>query len=277
MMRQPHSESAEFAGESSWPSILIYDDHAGRDAALHRWICSALRRGYKVVYQLTGGQGSPAAVAASLRRHGGVVGAALRTGQLELVDADRVQTSTVAPDELWQVYEPLVRRSPPDRWTGSALLVDADHLSPETADRVALQLLADRTGVHVHTRCEPLAAGPLIEHMFARGNGEVEDGLWWAARWSNRLQVGGEIDAGNLSRFSSVLHSAVHGGTDVIDLTDLAFCSAHGARAVVEAGDDALRHGRTLTLDNLRPEIVRLLDLIGVADHAGIRTSHQRN
>ncbi|MDN5914519.1 MAG: STAS domain-containing protein [Pseudonocardia sp.] len=274
-MRQLPSEAGTGPQASSWHSILIYDDIAGRDAALQRWIGAALRHGYKVVYQLTREQGSPATVAETLHRHGGALGEALGSGQLELVPADRVRTITDGPGELWEIYEPLVHRTPSDRWTGSALLIDADHLSTEMSDRAALHQLADRIGVHVHTRCETVAAGPLLEHTFARGDGELEDGLWWAARWSNRLQVGGEIAADNLSRFTSVLRSAVHGGADVIDLTGLSFCSAAGIRAVVDAGDDAARHGRTLTLDNPRPEIVMLLDLVGVAEHAGLRTTHQ--
>jgi anti-sigma B factor antagonist len=90
----------------------------------------------------------------------------------------------------------------------------------------------------------------------------------------SRLRLVGELDLGGVDvLLSAVEQAAASGGDLVLDLRDLTFLDSSGIGAFVriarERGD-----GRTLVLDAPRPEVRRVLDLVGLsaAPNLEIRT-----
>ena len=66
---------------------------------------------------------------------------------------------------------------------------------------------------------------------------DVDDDSWGATIVGDRLRVRGEIDAGNVDRFSQVLRSAVAAGVSKVDLSELDFLAVAGARALLVAAE----------------------------------------
>jgi anti-anti-sigma factor len=71
----------------------------------------------------------------------------------------------------------------------------------------------------------------------------------------------GDIDLGNVDRFSDVLRQAAGDGQPVVvDMVDVTYCDSAGVRALFQAGAGA---GLTLRIDRAGP-LKKLLDISGL-------------
>jgi anti-sigma B factor antagonist len=80
-----------------------------------------------------------------------------------------------------------------------------------------------------------------------------------------RLRLLGELDlAGVEVLMSAVEQAAARGGDLVLDLRELTFLDSSGISAFVRIARERA-DGRTLVLEAPRPEVRRLLDLVGLS------------
>lgn len=80
------------------------------------------------------------------------------------------------------------------------------------------------------------------------------------------VSVRGELDLATAERFWEFLYAVIdtHGPDVVVDLSDLAFCDAHGLSAFVRAANRAEAAGGRLTLVAPRPLVARVLRITGL-------------
>jgi anti-anti-sigma factor len=104
---------------------------------------------------------------------------------------------------------------------------------------------------------------------------DVHDDGWAATVVGDQLRVRGEIDAGNVDRFSQVLRSAVASGVSKVDLSEVDFLAVAGARALLVAAE--LLHDRGEQMIVINPHVgrARVLTLSLAATHPGIRLLHR--
>ena len=76
-----------------------------------------------------------------------------------------------------------------------------------------------------------------------------------------RLRVAGEVDVRTVADLRQALIAAIDGGSGdlLLDCTDLHLVDATGLGALLSAHRRAQRAGRRLVLDNVQPDLSRLL------------------
>jgi len=83
-----------------------------------------------------------------------------------------------------------------------------------------------------------------------------------------RLEVGGEIDAGNVHTLRDHLGLVVDAGTgDLdVDMANVTFCDSSGLAALVAAHRQLALHGRSMRVVNPSSQVKRLLRLSGLGE-----------
>jgi anti-anti-sigma factor len=104
---------------------------------------------------------------------------------------------------------------------------------------------------------------------------DVDDETWAATVVGDRLRVRGEIDAGNVDRFTRVLRSAVTAGVSTVDLSEVGFFAVAGVRALLVAAELLHEKGQPLTVIDPHVGRGRVLLLSVAADHPGIQLIHK--
>lgn len=79
-----------------------------------------------------------------------------------------------------------------------------------------------------------------------------------------RLQLRGELDVANYAVLEDALREAERAPQPsvVVDLADLTFCDSGGVILLLQADRRAVATGRSFTLVNPAPSVMRLLELI---------------
>ncbi|WP_242894513.1 STAS domain-containing protein [Actinomadura litoris] len=80
------------------------------------------------------------------------------------------------------------------------------------------------------------------------------------------VAVAGELDIATGVTFRVALARLIRskGPHVVVDASALTFCDARGVAAIVAAGDLAERHGGSLALTRVRPQVAKVLRITGV-------------
>lgn len=256
-----------FVAESPEPdrhALLTYRSQVSQRERTLAWIKDSLARGDKVVYRAV----PPAGLADEL---GAVGRTASKTGQLEIVDAQRSFLETDGGHRsLRELHENLVRAAFDDGYRAVALAADAGALrvmAPEPAERLAhehdLERLASLAGVRILCCHDLRAEQPDVLEALAGLHFRWTDDVLWSARLSGgRLLVRGEIDADNAGRFGATLRGAVAHGVRTVDLGGVTVFSASALRvfddtvALIQNLDERLR------LVNLRPTVHQVISTL---------------
>jgi anti-sigma B factor antagonist len=83
-----------------------------------------------------------------------------------------------------------------------------------------------------------------------------------------RLEVGGELDAGNVHTLQDHLGLVIAAGTGGVDvdMAGVTFCDSSGLAALVAAQRQLRDAGRVLCVVNASPQVERLLAISGLHD-----------
>lgn len=258
--------------------LMIYRSEQQQRSQAARWIAEALSQGDKVFYKhnFTDTSSDPAA---QWLAEAGIDPAVLESGQLELVDAERLHADTggwhraLRDDHVERVQRAYREGYPQVAFTGDGAALHT--IAPRAAELVAHERDLDRLThdfrvralCRYHSEREDLG---LLTQMLDLHHRSVEDGLWGALRNAGRLIVSGEIDINNADRFATVLHSAVADGARKVDLAAVTLLSAAGVAILTEVADVLHEAGERLAVVGASPTTVRVLSLLGVVDHPGL-------
>ena len=91
-----------------------------------------------------------------------------------------------------------------------------------------------------------------------------------------RLEIGGELDLGNVHTLRDHLDLVVDAGTGNvdIDMTHVSFCDSTGLTALVNAHRQLHERGRALRIVEASPQVERLLAISGLDDMLRAQPDH---
>lgn len=87
------------------------------------------------------------------------------------------------------------------------------------------------------------------------------------------LAVAGEIDAHTAPALAAALVAAVDTDPLVVDLSEVEFLDSSGLRVLIEAHQQRVADGRTLTLARPSKAVSRLFEVAGVAEYLRVGDS----
>src|SRR6185312_5874347 len=82
------------------------------------------------------------------------------------------------------------------------------------------------------------------------------------------VYLSGELDMAIADSFCQGLLSSLNGQRPVLDLSELTFLDSSGIRAILQV---ARMSGQAVVLRNIRPNILRVLEVTGVNESLGVR------
>ena len=82
------------------------------------------------------------------------------------------------------------------------------------------------------------------------------------------VHLSGELDMAIADSFCQGLLSSLNGQRPVLDLSELTFLDSSGIRAILQV---ARMSGQAVVLRNIRPNILRVLEVTGVNESLGVR------
>jgi anti-anti-sigma factor len=270
------------AGRYGLHTMLVHSSSGQHRAHLGAWVAEAIGRGDKVLYTHAPSEDAASAVGRCLSE-AGLDSGPLASGQLELIDAERMRALSGGEHEtLLELHVDLVAKARRDGYAGVAMTADGPALRVLTRDEAELlaherdlDRLTSRFPVRALCRYHVREKNELLTDVLGVHFRSVEDVIWSADACRDRLWVHGELDAGNVDRFAEVLRAALRHGVATVDLSGLSFLSAAGARVVMAGADLANDGGAGLVLANPAPGPARVLGLLGLAEHAGIKVIHE--
>jgi anti-anti-sigma regulatory factor len=229
-------------------SLLVYQDDAVRRTLVADWVRHALDAGDKVLFQTY----LPAQSREWIAGPDGVsgAGAALATGQLEMLDATAMgrftggKATALHALQLDQVREALSQRY-------TRVTVTADHtalhaLAPDLAELSAherkLGELVDMLPVRALCQYDNREDGPaFLEDMAVVHPRSLIDLSWAVSTVDDAWILSGELDASNHDRFAAALHTMVAATSrraPVIDLSGLRFIDVESVKTLISAAAD---------------------------------------
>jgi anti-anti-sigma factor len=209
------------------------------------------------------------------------------TGRLQIESADNLYSAgTFDADQQMAAYETQKRLARTDGYNGLAVTAEMSWMVGAPSDwnaildyerRVTRIFDAGLRGLCLYDRRafpEGLLDRALAVHDFEIG---VEPSALIARHWSMTIaevggQVGirllGEVDYASGHYLTARLAEHVDADSDlVVDASALTFLGAGGARALVDAAN-LLTPPRRLVLRAAAPQVLRVIELCGFADHA---------
>ena len=90
---------------------------------------------------------------------------------------------------------------------------------------------------------------------------------------SSRIAVFGDLDHPNAAHLRDAVARVLsdqHPGRLELDLAGVPFLDTGGIRALLDCRARAQRVGCGLTVSNVRPDVHRVLDIVGLVEHFGV-------
>lgn len=262
----------------AWPTpvwdghlLFLHRTELDRQAAVAAWVTRGLERGERVVYIAPRAEPARDSLQDLLRRHGTDVGAAVQTGQLQVLAAEpdlySLSGQVGLVDLALQAGFPAVRISA-EADTAHPLVDEEEHAELE---RAMDQLCHSRPVSALCQYRHDLA--PMMLHAVCgmHSDGVLETQLRVRATAAG-VCVSGDVDVSNHAILRSALRTVVSREREelTVDLAQLEFMDVGGARALMSATDEYRHGGGQLRLRGARRPVRRLLDLLEVGSAPGV-------
>ncbi|MFZ5826416.1 MAG: STAS domain-containing protein [Bacillota bacterium] len=82
----------------------------------------------------------------------------------------------------------------------------------------------------------------------------------------SRIAWQGSLDMASVKRFVSQVQSAGDAPVLVLDLSEMDFVDSTGIRSLIGVKQRMVEEGRVLQVEGLRPDVLDILDIMGIRD-----------
>lgn len=268
------------AGAGEWPGaqphpLVVHHTEQRQFRLAEEWVVAALTRGDKVLYKHRFGTGRDTAPDRLTRTAAAAVG----TGQLEFVDAERLHAETGGKHEaLYERHVDLVRTALRSGYPTVVMTADgpASHtIAPDPDELLAHERDLGRLTAELDVRslCRydlRTERSEFLTQLLDVHHRAVSDDVWDAVLRDGRMVLNGEIDSSNAERVASVLRVGARGGVHTVDLAGVRFLAAAGIGALTSVAELIGERGGTLVVANASRGTARMLALVGFTEHPAV-------